>query len=112
MQQNLSSNEMYGIAKRINNELEEFPMHTHSAIVEMVRVGMQHRNLTMQADQNAKTAGLQERALKVQEQQTQLARMAQERESASRIQLVNAGASQNESRSAAPESEQVALTAV
>jgi hypothetical protein len=89
-QQQLSSDEMYGIAKKINRELEQFPMHTHSAIVEMVRVGMQHRNLGMQADVQAKQQEQQERMLKMQEQQqqAQLAQMAAQREAASRIKLV------------------------
>jgi hypothetical protein len=66
-QQELSSSEMYGIAKRINNELEVLPMHTHSAICEMIRVGMQHRNLAMQAAANAENNARQERALAIQE---------------------------------------------
>jgi hypothetical protein len=87
-QQQLSSDEMYGIAKKINRELEQFPMHTHSAIVEMVRVGMQHRNLGMQADVQAKQQEQQERMLKMQAQLAQLAQMAAQREAASRIKLV------------------------
>lgn len=54
-QQELSSEEMYGISKRINKELEIFPLHTHSAICEMVKVGLQHRQLAGQiAHQQAK----------------------------------------------------------
>ena len=80
---------MYGIAKKFNQECEAFPMHTHSAIVEMVRVGMQHRNLKLQAEQNAKQAEQQERVLKVQEQQMELQKMAHQREAAAQIRLVS-----------------------
>lgn len=102
-QQQLSSNEMYGIAKKINNELEQFPMHTQSAIVEMVRVGMQHRNLAQQAELQAAQQAQQERMLKIQEQQTQLAQMAAQRESVSRIQLV--GHADSPVKKEAPESD-------
>lgn len=70
-QQEISSAEMYGIAKRINNELEAFPMHTHSAICEMVRVGMQHRNLAMQDADRREANERQERTLRIQEKMQQ-----------------------------------------
>jgi hypothetical protein len=72
--QELSSEELYGIAKRINKELEAFPMHTHSAILEMARVGMQHRNLAMQAQNNAEQKEQQDRVLAIQEHQVRMQR--------------------------------------
>jgi hypothetical protein len=73
-QQELSSEEIYGIAKRINKELEVTPMHTHSAICEMIRVGMQHRNLAMQAQNNADQKEQQDRVLAIQEHQVRMQR--------------------------------------
>jgi hypothetical protein len=67
-QQEMSASEMFGIGKRINAELEQFPMHTHSAIVEMVRVGMQHRNLAMQAAAQEAQKEMQEKQLAMQQQ--------------------------------------------
>jgi len=66
--QELSSNEIFGIAKKFNAEIEQFPMHTHSAIVEMVRVGMQHRNLSMQAAAQEAQKEMQEKQLAMQQQ--------------------------------------------
>jgi hypothetical protein len=69
---------MYGIAKKFNHEMMAFPMHTHSAIVEMVRCGMQHRNLAMaKADKDADDE-LRKRAVDIREQELQLMRRAQE----------------------------------
>ena len=87
MEQQLTPDEMYGIAKKINRDLEQFPMHTHSAMVEMIRVGMQHRNLALQAAEQQHQKEQQERVLKIQEQQAALSRMAAERQAAGRIQL-------------------------
>lgn len=70
-QQELTSAELFGIAKKFNSELEQFPMHSHSAIVEMVRVGMQHRNLAMQDADRREANDRQERALKIQENHLQ-----------------------------------------
>lgn len=88
-----TADEMYGIAKKFNRELEAFPMHTHSAIVEMVRVGMQHRNLVLQNEQNLKQQQQQERVLKVGEHRAELARMNAQRSDIARIKLVPDGPS-------------------
>jgi hypothetical protein len=66
--QEISSSEMYGISKRINAELEAFPLHCHSAIVEMVRVGMQCRNLAMQHAAQEAQKEQQEKQLAMQQQ--------------------------------------------
>ena len=86
-QQEITSEEMYGIAKRVNRELEVFPMHTHSAICEMIRVGMQHRNLAMQDAVRREQADKQERALKMQETQMKMAQDAANRTSAAQMGL-------------------------
>lgn len=77
--------EMYGIAKKFNEQMLDYPMHTHSAIVEMVRVGMQHRNLCEQADDRKRQSAMQERALQIQEQQVELARGEADRRDKARL---------------------------
>lgn len=65
--------------KKFNRELEQLPMHTHSAICELIRVGMQHRNLAMQAAAQAAGIEQQNKALKIREQEVSLATMAAQR---------------------------------
>ena len=78
----VTSEEMYGIAKKFNKDMEALPMHTHSAIVELIRVGMQHRILAMQKADKDRNDALQERAVEVQEQQIALAREESDRRNA------------------------------
>lgn len=77
----MRSEELYGIAKKMNGQLEELPLHQHSAVVEMVKVGMQARALGEQhAAQEAQRA-MQERQLAATEAQIKLAeQQAQERQ--------------------------------
>ncbi len=83
--QEIRSEEMYGIAKKFNQEMEALPMHTHSAIVEMVRVGMQHRNLKMQKEDKDKQDAMNERVVALQEQHMALARDEAERNAAREV---------------------------
>ena len=69
-----------GSRRSSRSEMMELPIHTHSAIVEMVRVGIQHRNLGEQLEDRKKNEAIQarqfamqERGLAVQENQTALA---------------------------------------
>lgn len=75
--QDLTPEEMYGIAKKFNAQLMNYPMHTHSAVMELARVGMQHRNLAEQKADRDNQIAMQERAMKLQEQQVELARAEQ-----------------------------------
>lgn len=84
-QQEITSDEMYGIAKKFNRELEAFPMHTHSAICEMIRVGMQHRNLAMQAANQQEQKDQQDRVLKFQEHQMKMQQEAADRAAVERL---------------------------
>lgn len=86
--QELSPSELYGISKRIDAELEQLPMHTHSAIVEMVRVGMQHRNLAMQAAAQEAQKDQQERALQMQQQMLDAQQKQADRAAIEKIGLV------------------------
>ena len=83
--QEVDSDTMYGIAKKFNREMEAFPMHTHSAIVELVRVGMQHRSLAMAKADKDKNDELQERAVKTREQEVQLMQAHQARQDAANL---------------------------
>ena len=40
--------EVYGIAKRMNLDLEKHPLHTHAAIINMLRTMVDHRNVELQ----------------------------------------------------------------
>lgn len=85
--QETDSDTMYGIAKKFNREMEALPIHTHSAIVEMIRVGMQHRNLALQKADQDRGKEMQERSLAIQEQQTELARAEYERRQAENLRV-------------------------
>lgn len=76
--QELSHDEMYGIAKKISREFSEYPLHTHGALIQMVNIGFEHRKLAMQRAEKEAHDAAQERALKMQEQQIGLA-MAEQR---------------------------------
>jgi ribonuclease HI len=80
--QQISVEEMFGIAKKFALQLKGFPMETESAIVEMIRVSMQHRNLQMQREQQESEMTLKAQHVKNQENMVELQRMAQQRESA------------------------------
>jgi len=73
--QEVSSSEMTGIAKKMNGDLEGLPLHTHLAIVEMVKVLADHRNLTMKVAFQKSQQEQQERALS--QQREALDRQAQ-----------------------------------
>lgn len=63
---------MYGISKKINEELEIFPLHTHSAICEMVKVGLQHRQLAGQIAHQQGQQEQQDRVLKLREHEMKM----------------------------------------
>jgi len=88
-----SSDELYGIAKRINRELDGLQIHSHGAIVEMVKVGFEHRNMGLKKAFQDQQVAQQERALKMQEQQMALAKEAAAKRDAKALQphLVEAG---------------------
>lgn len=89
---------MYGIAKKFNKEMEDLPIYTHSAVVEMIRVGMQHRDLKMQAEDRARKEAFHaeqaeqqrlqnERAIKAQEEYVALEKARQQQTDAERLKL-------------------------
>jgi hypothetical protein len=78
----LSSAEMYGIAKKFTGEIEAFPLHTHSAIVEMVKVGIQHRQIGAQKELADKQQALAEEQLRLQRQHMDLLQATYDREQA------------------------------
>lgn len=83
--QQISTEEMFGIAKKFALQLKSFPMETESAIVEMVRVSMQHRNLQMQREQQQAEMDNRQRETAMREQQLELMRMAQQRQDSSLV---------------------------
>lgn len=83
--QQITVEEMFGIAKKFALQLKQFPMETESAIVEMVRVSMQHRNLQMQRQQQETENDQRAQTNALREKQLTLMRMAAERESAETV---------------------------
>jgi hypothetical protein len=73
-QQEITSQELYGIAKRINSELEALPLHTHSAVVEMLTIGKDHRNLVLKSAQMNLQNDQQERIIRLKEFEMEQAR--------------------------------------
>lgn len=76
-QQEISSAEIFGIAKKWATEMQGLPLHTHSAIVEMVKVDMQHRQLAMQKAHQKAQEDQQERILRIKESEMERAQQAQ-----------------------------------
>lgn len=87
-QQELSSSELFGIAKRINNELEALPLHTHAAIVQLVTVGRDHRNIAMQHANKVAQEEAQERIIKIKEYEIEQQQKAQAVKDGAALQLV------------------------
>ncbi len=75
-QQEISSEEMFGISKRINKELEVLPLHTHLAIIQMVKVGSEHRNKAMEFAHMTQQNDQQERIIRLKEYEMQQAQKA------------------------------------
>ena len=86
-QQEIPSNELFGIAKRINSELEALPLHTHAAIVQMVTVGKDHRNLALQRAHQQEQQDQQERIIRIKEAEMQHAQAEQTRRDAAALNL-------------------------
>lgn len=87
----VSSDEMYGIAKKFNAQMDELPMHTHSAICELIRVGMQHRNLAMQKADKDRADAMNQQALDNQSRQIELMKAEHERRAAENLQTTAPG---------------------
>lgn len=80
----LTSAELFGMSKRINNELEELPIQTHSALLQLLNVALQHRNLCEQRKEKLAQDARQQQALDnqsamVKMQQQQMERQEQEK---------------------------------
>jgi hypothetical protein len=87
-QQEITNDEMYGITKKISRELEALPLHTHHAIVELLKVGKDHRNLAMQFANQQEQKTQQERVLAIQEAQIQMQKEAAQKQAITQIGLV------------------------
>lgn len=69
----MTSAEMFGTAKKINNDLEQLPLHTHGAVVSMLTTAFQHRQVGMQREDAMQKQREQQRMLDLQERQMALA---------------------------------------
>ena len=63
----LNSAEMFGTAKKINNDLEQLPLHTHGALVNLLTTAFQHRQVGMQREDALQKQRQQEQMLALQE---------------------------------------------
>lgn len=55
--------ELYGIAKKMTLELEKLPLHSHAAIVTMMKTGLEHRNIELQNEHAIKQAEANRKAM-------------------------------------------------
>ena len=76
--QPLSSEELYGTAKKWTRELEQLPLHSHGAVIQALNIAFEHRNLSMKREEALRMQRLQEaqidnqrRAIEMQERQQQ-----------------------------------------
>lgn len=79
----VSSDEMYGIAKKFNHDMEQLKIEDHSAIVELVRVGRDLRNIKLQAADKEQQDAMRRQAMETQrkqlEQNEEILRVERER---------------------------------
>jgi hypothetical protein len=78
--QELQTEELYGVAKKMSLQMRDLPLHTHGALIQMINVDFEHRKLGMQRAEKLAQEERQERALKLQEQQMELMRRQQQPE--------------------------------
>ena len=77
--QDLTQDEMFGIAKKISRELSEYPLHTHGALIQLVNIGFEHRKIAMQRADKERQDAENARALKLREQEIGLFQAEQQR---------------------------------
>lgn len=78
--QPLTSEELYGTAKKWTRELEQLPLHSHGAVIQAMNIAFEHRNMTMKREEVLRQQRLQEqqvenqrRAIELQEKRQQTA---------------------------------------
>jgi len=77
--QDLTQDEMFGIAKKISRELSEYPLHTHGALIQLVNIGFEHRKIAMQRADKERQDAENARVLKLREQEIGLLQAEQHR---------------------------------
>ena len=75
--QALTTEELYGVAKKMSLQMRDLPLHTHGALIQMINVDFEHRKLDVQRAEKLAADERQERALKIQEEQLEFARRLQ-----------------------------------
>lgn len=89
MSDEMRSAELYGTAKKITNELEELPLHTHGAMIQLLNIAYEHRRIGAQHAEKLRQDALQERQVAVQEQMVRF--QQQQAQKADAEALVKAG---------------------
>jgi hypothetical protein len=68
MSDEMRSAELYGTAKKITNDLEDLPLHSHGAMIQLLNIAYEHRRLGAQHAEKLRQDALEERQTAVQEQ--------------------------------------------
>lgn len=69
----MTTEELYGVAKKMSLQMRDLPLHTHGALIQMINVDFEHRKLDLQRAEKLAADERQERALKIQEEQLEFA---------------------------------------
>lgn len=85
----MSSDEMYGLAKKMNRDLEQLPLHTHGAIIQLVNIAFEHRKLAMQRAEKEKQEAQQAKVIEFQERQTKILEERQRRADADALNIAS-----------------------
>ena len=73
-EQPLTSDELFGVSKKLTRELEQLPLHSHAAVLKQMQVAMEHRNLTMQREEVVRQQRVQEQQVENQRAAIELQR--------------------------------------
>lgn len=84
----ITSAEMFGVVKNIDKQLEQFPIPTHSAMVQLLTIAFNHRNQSAQYADHQQSMNMKQQELNQQKDMIELERNRQNAGIAS--QLANA----------------------
>ena len=83
--QEMRTEELFGIAKKWSLELEQLPLHQHSAAVELLKTAMQSRAIGLQRAEHEAQMELQRQAVENQRQLLELNEAAARREASENL---------------------------
>ncbi len=83
--QPLTSDELSGISKKYTRELDALPLHSHGAVLKMMQVAYEHRNITMQREEALRQQRLQEMHIENQRREIEFRQKQWEAEQAEKL---------------------------